>query len=111
MVTNGLVCLLLLIGQMISGAAKPVVRLAPGHSGIPASFGGHLLELIHSPATISLPKTPPSQDGDGAPWSLDVKNLGPAAATVTWNTRFSVKIDVGQTAHILSNGSGYSLMH
>jgi hypothetical protein len=88
---------------------KPVVHLHPNRNFIEADFGGKLVELINAPKVIYLPTLPPKQDSQGDPWIVDAKNLGPGTITVLGKTQFSVQINVGQTVHIYSNGSAYSL--
>ena len=102
-----LICLALISGQMNTLQDKPVVRMQPHRSAIDIGFGGDLLELINTPAVISLPPMPPKADSEGNPWSIDVKNLGPVAVTVVGKAQFSAQINVGQTGHIYSNGTAY----
>jgi hypothetical protein len=52
---------------------------------------------------------PPKTDSTGKPWIVDVKNMGPGVVTVQGKGQFSVKINIGQTVHIFSNGAAYSL--
>jgi hypothetical protein len=102
-------CLAILSGQMITLQNKPIVRMQPHRSAIDIAFGGDLLELVNTPAIISLPLVPPKTDSKGNPWVVDVKNLGPAAVTVVGKAQFSTQISVGQTVHIYSNGTAYSV--
>jgi hypothetical protein len=104
-----LVVLALSAIQMNSLQEKPVVHLQPHHSYIQVEDGGDRVELNNAPAEIFLPKLPPKQDSKAKPWSVDVENLGPGSVTVFGNGLFSVKVDVGRTVHISSNGSAYSL--
>jgi hypothetical protein len=104
-----LIYLALLAGQMNTLQEKQIVHLAPNHENIDATFGGELLELINAPAVIQLPTKPPKTDSTGNPWIVDVKNLGPGVVTVQGKGQFSVKINIGQTVHIFSNGAAYSL--
>jgi len=104
-----LACLAILLGQMITSQAKPVVHLEPNQHTIRADFGGKLLELINAPATVYLPAVPPKRTSPNSSWSVDVKNLGPRVVTVTSQLHFDVHVNVGQTIHISSTGSGYSL--
>lgn len=104
-----LACLAMFLGQMIPLQAKPVVHLRPNRDVITADFGGKLLELINPPAMVYLPAVPPKGDSPNDPWSIEVKNLGPRVVTVTSQRQFDVRINVGQTVHISSTGSGYSL--
>jgi hypothetical protein len=101
--------LALFAGQMNTLQEKPVVHLYPNHNYIEAAFGGKLVELINAPKLIYLPPSPPKQDSQGGPWIVDAKNMGPGTVTVVDKTQFSVQISVGQTVHIYSNGSAYSL--
>lgn len=95
-------------GQFNSLREKPVVHLDPHRTGIPAAFGGKLLELVNAPATLVLPRPRPVADSQGAPWEIDIRNLGPEAVSVTDPAQFSISIHVGETAHIVSNGRMYS---
>ena|ERR1035437_6081315 len=98
----------LLAGQMNTLQQRTVVRLQPHQDVIKTEFGGKLVELINAPAVIQLPKLPPKQDSLGEPWSIEVRNLGPGKVTVVGNRLFSVLINAGQTAQIMSNGLNYS---
>jgi hypothetical protein len=102
-------CLAIFLGQMIPLQEKPVVHLQPNRDVIMIGFGGKLLELINPPATVYLPEIPPKGDSLNHPWSVDVRNLGPGVVTVTGKRQFGVRVSVGQTVHIRSTGSGYSL--
>lgn len=104
-----LICLALLVGQKDTLQDRPVVHLQPHRAAIDISFGGKLLELINAPSVVILPTAPPKLDSEGNPWSIDVKNLGPGAVTVTGKSQFSTKVSVGQTVHIAWNGTAYSL--
>lgn len=106
-----LIALALLVGQVNTMQSKPVVHLPPHQDRIGVSLGGKLLELANSPAAISLPVTPPKANDDGTPWTIDIKNLGPAAVTVTGSNAFKVQIMVNQAVQIFSNGSAYILKH
>jgi hypothetical protein len=106
---TSLMCLALFVGQMKTLQSKPVVHLQPHRDAITADFGGDLLELINAPGVVNLPPVPPKPDPQGSPWFVDVKNLGPSAVTVVGKAQFNVKITVGQTVHIYSNGTEYSL--
>lgn len=102
------VLILLVLVQFNSLREKPVVHLDPHRTGIPAAFGGKRLELVNAPATIALPRPRPVTDSQGAPWEIDIRNLGPEAVSVTDNGPFSVSIQVGETMHIFSNGRLYA---
>jgi hypothetical protein len=104
-----LVCVGLIIGQVNTLQEKQVVHLQPHSSVIRADFGGRLLELLDAPATVRLPIAPPKLDSQGNPWSIDIKNLGPGVVAVVGTSQFSLRIIVGQTVHIFSNGTSYSL--
>jgi hypothetical protein len=104
-----LICLALFFSQMKMLQDKPVVHLQPHRASIESEFGGKLLELIHAPAIIYLPATPPKTDSQGNSWSIDIKNLGPGGVTVVSGSKFSAQIHVGQTVHISSDGHAYSL--
>ncbi|MGO9340345.1 MAG: hypothetical protein ACLPY1_22845 [Terracidiphilus sp.] len=88
---------------------QPVVHLQHNHSNIQVEYGGDLVELNDAPAEVYLPKLPPKPDLKAKPWPVDVKNLGPGSVTVFGSDLFSVRIEVGKTVHIYSNGSAYSL--
>jgi hypothetical protein len=90
---------------------KPVVHQPPNRALIEASVGGKILELENAPPIVHLPPVPQKLDENGNPWIVDIKNAGPAAVTVVGKTQFSVKIRVGQTVHIYSNGTAYSLKY
>jgi len=105
---TALFCLFVFLGQ-ISMQEKTVVHLQPHSDAVEVSFGGGLLELINSPAIIHLPIRPPLLDAQRAPWCIDVKNLGPRAVTIVDKARFRQQIMVGQTLHINSNGTSYSV--
>jgi hypothetical protein len=103
-----LICLILLVGQMNTMQDKPVVYLQPHHISIDSRFSGKLLELANAPAVINLPVVPPKADYRGIPWSIDVKNLGPAAVAITGKA-LRVEVNVGQSVHISSDGAAYSV--
>jgi hypothetical protein len=90
---------------------KPVVHLPPHRDIIDAALGGKMLELENAPPILHLPPVPQKLDENGNPWIVDVKNAGPAVVTVMGKAQFSVKIAVGQTVHIYSNGTAYSLKY
>jgi hypothetical protein len=104
-----LILLALLVGQTNKLQQRPVVHLQPHRTSIDIGFGGHLLELINAPGLVNLPAVPPKLDFQGGAWSVDVKNMGPGTVTVAGKAQFSVKVTVGQTVHIYSDGAGYSL--
>jgi hypothetical protein len=100
----------LFAGQLNTLLPEPVVYLPPHKNSIDAAFDGSLLELINVPSVIYLPGLPPKADAQGNPWTIDIKNLGPAAVTVSASkTDFQAEIGVGQTIHIVSNGTNYHL--
>jgi hypothetical protein len=102
-----LVGIALVIGQMNTLQEKQVVHLQPHSGAIRADFGGKLLELLDAPTIIYLPTAPPKLDSQGNPWTVDIRNLGPNAVTVVGTSEFSLRIIVGQTLHIFSNGTTY----
>lgn len=104
-----LLTIALLASQMNTFQEKPVVHLRANQNAIEQGFGGKLLELIHAPSVIRLPDIPPRLDGEAKPWVVDIKNLGPEPVTVVGKGTFSANINVGQTIHIHSNGTAYSL--
>lgn len=95
------------LGQMAM-QDRPVVRLPPNRASIMAEWGGKLVELINAPSSVFLPSAPPRVDSQGTPWSVEVKNLGPAVVTVASKGGFKMAISVGQTVDILSDGMSYS---
>ena len=99
----------IIIGQMNTLQNKQVIHLQPHHDTIETEFGGKLLELINTPTIIYLPTTAPKPDPQGQPWSIDIKNLGPGVITVSGQVRFTVRLRVGQIAHVMWNGTSYSL--
>lgn len=104
-----LICIAVVIGQMNTMQEKQVVHLNPNRNAIGEDFGGKLLELVNAPAVIYLPAKPPRLDPQGNPWCVDIKNLGPALVTVVGKGQFTSRIMVGQTVHVFSNGTAYSL--
>jgi len=103
-----LIGLCLMIGQMTTLQERPVVHLQPHSGAIRADCGGKQLELVDAPATIYLPMAPPRLDFQGNPWSVDIRNLGPGAVTVVGASQFSLRIIMGQTVQVFSNGRSYS---
>jgi hypothetical protein len=95
--------------QMNTLQEKPVVHLHPHKNFIGVELGGDLVELIGAPNVVLLPTQPPLLDSQGDPWSVDVRNSGPNPVTISGKAQFSVQVSVGQTVHIYSNGSVYSL--
>ena len=102
-------CKLILIVQMMTMSAKPIVHLVPNAHEIDPVTGGKLLELINSPPALTLPHKLPVIDSLGHPWLVDIKNLGPGVVTVTGKGQFTVVIQMGQTIHIACNGSVYTV--
>jgi hypothetical protein len=96
-------------GQMNTLQQKPVVRLQPHRDFIPIEDGGDIVEIHSGSTEVYLPKLPPKADSQARPWSVDVRNPGPTSVRVLDNGLFSVRIDVGKTVSIYSNGSAYSL--
>jgi hypothetical protein len=103
-----LISLAFIVGQLNTLQEKPVVHLQPHSDAIQVAFGGKLLELVNSPATIHLPNVPPKTEVDGDQWTIQVKNFGPNGVAVV-GSHFEVHINVGQTIQIYSNGVAYSL--
>ena len=88
---------------------KPVVHLRANQTFIDQGFGGKMLQLIHAPSVIRLPAVPPKLDSEAKPWVVDIKNMGPDVVIILGKDTFSANIGVGQTIHIYSNGTTYSL--
>ncbi len=101
----------MLMFQMVTSEIKTVVHLAPNSASITPDFGGKLLELANSPTIVNLPVIPPAPQLPGHLWSLDIKNLGPRTVRVLGKNNFSMSLVVGQTAHIVSDGTIYALAH
>ena len=106
-----LFALIFITGQAITMQEKPVIHLKPHSNTIDPAFRGSLVELSNAPATVYLPASPPAPDTNGDPWSVDVKNFGPAPVTIVSKQNFNTTISVNQTIHILANGQGYILKH
>lgn len=106
-----LVALALFTGQAMTMQNEPVVHLKPHTDIILEAFGASLLELSQAPQIVYLPAPPPKPDANGNQWTIDVKNFGPLPVTVADKGAFSVPVAVGQTVHILSNGSKYIIKH
>jgi hypothetical protein len=104
-----LLCVAFFAGQMNTLQQRHVVHLQTAGQVIAGEFGGDLLELSNAPAVIDLPTVPPKLDSQRSPWSIDVKNLGPGRVTVVGKNQFSVRINVGRTVRIYSDGTAYSL--
>jgi hypothetical protein len=96
------------MGQSNTLKEKQIVHLQANSGAIRADFGGKLLELQNAPVTIYLPMAPPRQDSQGNSWSVDIRNLGPGAVTVVGASQFSLRIIMGQTVQVFSNGRSYS---
>jgi hypothetical protein len=102
--------LVLLGGQLITMQSRPVTHLQPHKNMIEPGFGGSLVELMNAPVVIYLPPSPPKEDAQGVPWSVDVKNLGPVSVMITsTKSHFQTVVGIGQTVHIDSNGVTYLL--
>ena len=106
-----LIALVLFAGQAITMQDKPVVHLKPHTDIILEAFGSSLLELREGPQIVYLPASPPKPDVKGQQWTIDVKNFGPMPVTVADKGTFRGPVAVGQTAHILSTGSKYTVKH
>jgi hypothetical protein len=106
-----LFALIFIASQAITMQDKPVVHLRPHSDTIDPIFRGSLVELSNAPATVYLPASPPAPGTDGGPWSVDVKNFGPAPVTIVDKKNFNTTVSVNQTIHILANGQGYILKH
>lgn len=108
---NLFVALALFAGQAMTLQDKPIVHLKPHTDLILPEFRGSLVEISQAPPVVYLPPSPPKSDPDGNPWTVDVKNFGPAPVTVVDKGPFSAQVSVNQTIHIYSNGSIYILKH
>lgn len=105
-----LFALIFVAGQAITMQDKPVVHLKLHSNAIDPAFRGSLVELSYAPATVNLPASPPAPDTDGDPWSVDIRNFGPAPVMIVGKL-FNTIVSVNQTIHILANGQGYILKH
>ncbi len=102
--------LILFGGQLNTLQPKAVVHLPPHKNAIEARFDRDLVELINAPEVVHLPVLPPKPDANGVPWSVEVKNLGPAQVTISNDmNHFKTLIQVGETLQIQSTGSQYVL--
>ena len=99
------------VSSMNTLVPEPVVHLQPNRPAITADFGFKLVQLLNAPATISLPGTPPPANAQGTAWLVDVKNLGPGVVKINGKSNFTVSLLPGQTVHIKSDGTRYSLVH
>jgi hypothetical protein len=104
-----MMCLAVFAFQRITMQDKPVVYLRPHSDQITIDFGGQFLDLVNVPTVIYLPLHPPTVDEEGNPWEVDAKNLGPRNIQIQGKGNFIVRVSVGQTVHIHSNGVVYSL--
>jgi hypothetical protein len=105
------IALALFVGQSMTLQDKPVVHLKPNTDIILEAFGDSLLELSQGPQIVYLPAAPPKPDANGKQWAIDVKNFGPLPVTVADKGAFNVPVAVGQTVHVLSNGTKYVVKH
>ncbi len=99
------------VNSMNTLVPEPVVHLQPNRPFITADSGSKLVELLNAPATVGLPGAPPPANAQGVIWQVDVKNLGPRTVRLTGNSNFTVSLLPGQTVHIKSDGTRYSLVH
>lgn len=99
------------INTMNTLTPEPVAHLQPNRPAITPDFGFKLVELLNAPATVGLPGTPPPANAQGTAWVVDVKNFGPGTVKINGKSNFSVSLLPGQTVHIKSDGSKYSLVH
>lgn len=84
---------------------QTVIRLA--HVGaIPVNARGNMVELIHSPDTVSLPVPIPGLGQDGIAWFVDVRNLGPNDVTIQ-SGPFTVLLHPKDVTRIRAAGSKY----
>ena len=103
--------ILAIAGQMITMQPKEIVHLRPNSDAIDYKFGGKLLELINAPAIIYLSPVAPKPTAEGTLWTVDIKNLGPASVTLTGLKNYTQVLQVGETVHVVSNGTSYSIRH
>jgi len=102
---------LAMAGQLITMQAKEVVHLSPHSDAIDYKFGGKLVELINAPPVVYLSPVAPKPSAEGTLWTVDIKNLGPAPVTVTGLKAYTRILQVGETVHVVSNGTSYSIRH
>jgi hypothetical protein len=113
-----LYCTALLLGQLQSSQSEDVLRLMSPHaSTIPASAGGKMVELLHAPSIVRLPRPAPKSDQTSDTWYVDVKNLGPNDVTLEDNPesadtppQFTLLLHAKDIARVRSAGSGYELV-
>jgi hypothetical protein len=109
-----LACFALTIGHMTlmqlnSLENLQVVHLPPHGDTIGVEYEGKLLELVRAPSLVYLPKAPVKPGPRDAPWSIAIKNLGPSMVTVSGQMQFTLHLRVGQIAHVVWNGTSYTL--
>jgi hypothetical protein len=76
---------------------------------ITTDAGGCMVQLVDASKVISLPDPIPTVDKAGNPWAIAAKNLGPESVSIVGKPAFRVRVSVGQTVHIHSDGVTYSL--
>jgi hypothetical protein len=103
-----LLCIALFLGQMQPSQSEEVVRLPPHAMGIPEGDGGKMVELLHTPPALSLPKNPPRVTAKGDPWYVDIRNLGPNDVAVQGNSDFIVHLHPKDVVRIRAAGNTYS---
>lgn len=111
-------CVGLLLGQSQTAQSEDIVRLLPPHAfNIPATAGGEMVELLHAPSIVRLPRPAPKLDQLGNAWYVDVKNLGPddvtieeATTTAQTASQFVLLLHPKDIARIRAAGAGYVLV-
>jgi hypothetical protein len=107
----------LFAGQLLG--SQSIVRLSPPHaSNIPETAGGQLVELLHAPATVRLPRPVPKRDSQGNAWYVDVRNMGTNDVSLEQAPLFEqvgnqvvTVLHPRDTARIRANGSGYVVVN
>jgi hypothetical protein len=104
-----LLCIALFAGQLQTSQNEAVVRLPPHTSGIHASDGGKMVELLYAAPSLSLPKEIPAAGADGKPWYVDVRNLGPGEVALEGGDGFVVHMLPKQVVRIRAAGTTYTV--
>jgi hypothetical protein len=104
-----MLCIALFVGQSQIPQNQDVIRLAPHVSEIPASDGGKTVELFDAAPLVLLPKQPPHIYLKGAPWFVDVRNLGPSNVTLQGSNGFTVHIMPNETVRIRTAGTVFAV--
>jgi hypothetical protein len=99
-----LICLLLVGSQ--NGSNFETVRLQSDKTVIPLAYGGKLVELLNTPAVISLPSDTAVQASSIETWTVQIKNLGPKKVTIRGGGNLNVSLLPNESATIVRKGPG-----